>query len=175
MASGLILIGFMGSGKSAVGSRVAQILGWNMVDTDEQVEKELGIPISEIFRTRGEKGFRQAEQSVVIRLLEEAEKSGAQMVLSLGGGALTNAEVYERLQAEPLVVLLDTDLDTAFDRAQGGQRPLARDPEGFKELYREREELYRGAAKIIVDTRGKDIHEIASEVAAMVEERKSAG
>lgn len=168
MAGSLILIGFMGSGKTAVGESVARNLGWNFRDADTQIEEELGMSISRVFEQQGEAAFRRAEEDVVLKLLDEAAAASQGVVLSLGGGAVTNARVFERLKAEPLVVLLDADLETAFARAQDGKRPLARDLARFKELYGEREELYRSVAKVVVDTRGMNVEETAAEVARKI-------
>lgn len=171
MAASLILIGFMGSGKTAVGERVAQDLGWSFLDADEMIETEMGMPIIRIFEEKGESAFRRLEEDVVLALLDEASMSGQGTVLSLGGGAVTNAGVCRRLKAEPLVVLLDTDLETAFARAQDGKRPLARDPSRFKKLYADREDLYRSVAKIVVDTGTLDVAGAAAEVCRWLKER----
>ena len=85
-------------------------------------------------------------------------------MISLGGGAVTIPAVYERLLEEPLVVLLDEDIDTAFKRASGGKRPLAADHDGFQALFSERESLYRSVAKYIVDTRRLDVDQVTDRI-----------
>ncbi len=171
MASSLILTGFMGSGKTAVGEELAQRLGWNFFDADPLVEKHLGMSIPEIFEVHGEPGFRRAEETVVKGLLEEAARSQEGAVVSLGGGAVTIPAIYEILMKEPLVVFLDEDIDQAFWRAGGGERPLAQDLESFKSLFLERESLYRSVAKYIVDTRGLDVEQVAERIVKLIHER----
>lgn len=169
----LILIGFMGSGKTAVGKSVALNLGWTFEDADELIEKDQGMSISQIFQQRGEAAFRRIEEEAVLKLLDEAAGGAQGVVVSLGGGAVTNAMVLERLKPEPLVALLDADLETAFARAQNGKRPLARDPERFRELYIEREKLYHGVAKVMVDTRGKSVEKVTAEIIGRLKEGTS--
>lgn len=171
MADRLILVGFMGSGKTAVGKNLSRRLGWDFFDADPLVEEHMGMPIHEIFEIHGEPGFRKAEEAVVAGLLDEARRSDTGTVVSLGGGAVTIPGLYERLMKEPLVVLLDEDVNIAFRRAAGGKRPLARDIEHFKALYSERESIYRSVAKYIVDTRGMDVDQVAGRIVELIHER----
>ncbi|MBE0428367.1 MAG: shikimate kinase [Thermoleophilia bacterium] len=173
MAPSLILIGFMGSGKTAVGKRVARELGWKFIDTDAVVEQKKGKSISEIFAAEGETGFRRAEAAAVLSLLEEAATACGGEVISLGGGAVTIPEVLKRLRDEPLVVFLDQDVEEAFARSQDGRRPLALNRERFGELYAERENFYRTASGYAVDVRGRTVAEIAREIAGIIRERKT--
>lgn len=162
----------MASGKTAVGKKAAAALGWRFLDADAEIEREAGRTVNQIFADEGEAGFRRAEERTVLRLLDESAGEGGEgTVLSLGGGAVTIPALLQRLEKEPLVVYLDVDPETAFRRAQGGKRPLAKDPESFRELYVERLSLYRGAAGVIVETRGKNVQQLAGEIAAVVRER----
>ncbi len=102
MAPTVILIGFMGTGKSAVGSCLARGLGWNFFDADIQIEKRMGMPVAEVFEKHGEETFRTAEAAVVTGLLDEAASSREGTVISLGGGAVTAPETARRLRREPL-------------------------------------------------------------------------
>lgn len=172
MAPTLILIGFMGSGKTAVGRQLARQLGWSFADADHVIEQELGTSISEVFATAGEAAFRKQEETVVLGLLDQAAAAADGSVVSLGGGAVTIDAVRERLSGEPLVVLLQTDLETAYARARGGSRPLAADEQAFRQLYDSREQLYRSVAKIMVDVGEKDIKQVAAEVARLIMGRK---
>ena len=171
MADGLILTGFMGSGKTAVGKRLAGKLDWDFFDADPLVEEHMGMSIREIFEIHGEPGFRKAEEAVVLGLLEEAASSKRGAVISLGGGAVTIPAVYERLLRESLVVLLDEDVETAYQRARGGKRPLAEDWENFRSLYTQRDSIYRSVAKYIVDTRGLDADAVADRIVELIHER----
>ena len=171
MADSLILIGFMGSGKTTVGKCLAVKLGWDFFDADPLVEEHLGMRIHEIFEIHGEPGFRKAEEAVALGLIDQASRVEGGTVISLGGGAVTIPAVYERLTLEPLVALLDEDINMAFSRARGGRRPLATDREKFKALYAERESLYRSVAKYIVNTRGLDVEQAADMVIGLINKR----
>ncbi|MHB8160028.1 MAG: shikimate kinase [Thermoleophilia bacterium] len=171
MAESLILTGFMGSGKTAVGKRLAGRLGWDFFDADPLVEQHLGMPIHEIFEIHGEPAFRKAEEAVVLGLLEAASRAQTGAVISLGGGAVTIPAVYERLTREPLIVLLDEDINMAFKRARGGKRPLADDRDKFQALYSERESLYRSVSKYIVDTRSLNVEQVADRIIVLIHER----
>jgi shikimate kinase len=171
LAETLILTGFMGSGKTAVGKLLSEKLGWDFFDADPLVEQHLGMPIHEIFELHGEPGFRKAEEAVVLGLLEETSRAETGTVVSLGGGAVTIPAVYERLIREPLVVLLDEDINMAFRRARGGKRPLADDIDKFQALYSERESLYRRLSKYIVDTRSLNVEQVADRIISLIHER----
>lgn len=171
MADRLILVGFMGSGKTAVGKRLSERLAWDFFDADPLVEDHMGMSILEIFEIHGEPGFRKAEEAVVAGLLEEASGSEAGTVVSLGGGAVTIPALYDRLLKEPMVVLLDEDVDMAYSRATGGKRPLAVDIEHFRSLYSERESLYRSVARYIVDTREMAVEQVVDRIIELIHER----
>ncbi len=168
MAPPVILIGFMGSGKSAVGKRLAAELGCRFVDADDEVERAMGISIVDAFSRHGEEYFRRHEEETVHHLIDAAESRGDGTVISLGGGAVTIGSVRRRLAGMPLVILLDQDAGTCFERSRGGGRPLARDREDFERLYRERERLYREAAGHVLDTRGKSAAAVAAAAAEIV-------
>jgi shikimate kinase len=168
LAPTVILIGFMGSGKTVAGRVLASSLGWEFVDADAVVEDQMGLSIPEAFSSRGEVYFRQIEEEVVLRLIEEAGSSDNGVVLSLGGGAVTSRSVRELLERQPIVVLLTADIETAFERAGGGSRPLAKERAAFRDLFEERSYLYRQAAGFTVDTSDKDPNVVASEIAAIV-------
>jgi shikimate kinase/3-dehydroquinate synthase len=141
----VVCIGFMGAGKSTAAIGAAEAVGTEMVDVDRVVEERLGKPIERVFDEDGEAAFRAAEEDVTTELLD---RSGTR-VLALGGGAVTHHRVRDAL-AGHLVVWLDVPLDTAWTRAAGTGRPLARDREGFERRYHEREPLYAAVADVIV-------------------------
>jgi shikimate kinase/3-dehydroquinate synthase len=142
----VVLIGFMGAGKTSAARAAAAELGGRHVDTDQIIEAELGSSIEEFFATHGERAFREREEEIVVRALEREESP----VLSLGGGSVTSERVQEAL-ARHTVVLLDVDSDTAWQRA-GGRRPLARDRQRFDELLAARGPLYERLADAILPT-----------------------
>jgi shikimate kinase/3-dehydroquinate synthase len=137
----LALVGFMGSGKSTVGREVAERLGRPFLDLDQAIEERAGKTIPELFDERGEEGFRQIEAHAV-RVALAATEPG---VIALGGGAVTTVANREALSAA-LTVLVDVDVETAWARVRGSDRPLARDEARFRRLYDERQPLYHEVA-----------------------------
>ncbi|HEX4108828.1 MAG TPA: bifunctional shikimate kinase/3-dehydroquinate synthase [Solirubrobacteraceae bacterium] len=145
----VVLIGFMGAGKTSAGRMLAEAAGVEAVDTDALVEHAAGQSVPELFEGRGEAAFRALEEQVVSEALRRA---GPNQVLSLGGGSLHSARVREAL-AGHRVVLLDVDLETAWTRAHDRGRPLARDRDEFERRYAERAELYGALAHAVVPGR----------------------
>ena len=152
----LVLIGFMGAGKTSAARAVAAELGTQAVDTDQLIERDLGMSIEDWFSRNGERAFREREEEIVLGALEAVP---AHPVLALGGGAVTSERVQEALR-EHTVVLLDVDADTAWQRA-GGRRPLARDRQRFDELHAERIPLYEGLADAILPAGRRDTLRLA--------------
>jgi shikimate kinase/3-dehydroquinate synthase len=146
----LVFIGFMGAGKTTAARAAAAALGGRAVDSDAVVEERLGQRIEDYFATHGESAFRELEERVVCELL--ARPPGP--VISLGGGATGSARVREALERH-IVVLLDVDPATAWQRA-GGRRPLARDRARFEALHAERRPLYGGLAGAILTDSSRD-------------------
>lgn len=150
---GLYLVGFMGSGKSAVGSLLAHELGWSFADTDQDIEKTEGISIAEIFDTRGEQEFRRLEREALRKRLRDIE-CGRPMVVALGGGAFVDAENRKLLEERGVTIWLDCPFPRVCARLNGEtNRPLARDPEKFRRLFDDRHESYSKAEyRIEADT-----------------------
>jgi shikimate kinase / 3-dehydroquinate synthase len=142
------LVGFMGAGKSTAGAALAERLGWEFADADVEIEREAGKPIPRIFAEDGEPAFRSLEERVAARLLARIE-----IVVALGGGAVTSAVTRERLRDGSFTVLLDVSPQTAWRRieAQAEDRPLAVEARGFAELYEQRRPLYHATADALVD------------------------
>ena len=141
----LVLIGFMAAGKTSAARAAAEALQSTSVDVDAVVEERLGKRISQIFEEDGEATFRAAEEAVALELLRAPGPS----VVSLGGGTVLHESVRQALE-DHLVLWLDVDAETALSRAQGPDRPLARDRRKFTELLAEREPLYASLADVIV-------------------------
>jgi shikimate kinase / 3-dehydroquinate synthase len=150
----IVLIGFMGAGKSTVALELAAALGVTSLDSDELMGERLGHPVAEEFALRGEESFRAAEEELVCELLGTAP-AGA--VVALGGGSVLSPRVRAAL-AGHLTVLLEVDAETAWSRvgADGGGpvRPLAGDRDAFLALHTGRRELYEGLADAIVASAG---------------------
>ena len=150
---GLYLVGFMGSGKSEVGRLLADELGWSFADIDEDIEKAQGVPITEIFDTRGEQEFRDMEKDAVRQRIKDIER-GRPMVMALGGGAFVDPENRKLLEERGVTIWLDCPFPRICERLNGQtNRPLARDPEKFKQLFDDRQEAYSQAEhRIEADT-----------------------
>jgi shikimate kinase / 3-dehydroquinate synthase len=150
----VVIVGFMGAGKSTAARSAAEALGTEagrpgqIVDVDEELERREGRTIEEIFAADGEAAFRGKEERLILELLDGAPRAGTR-VLALGGGALGSAAVREALH-DHLVVWIDVDADTAWARCRGTARPLAADPERFTALHASREPVYAAAADVIV-------------------------
>jgi shikimate kinase len=141
---GIYVVGFMASGKSTVGRRLAHRIGWNFFDTDSEIERAEAASISELFEKRGEQEFRRIETEILRQHVRWIER-GRPAVLALGGGAFTQKANRELLANNGVSVWLDCPFETVKGRvaAQHGIRPLARDPQSFAALYEARRELYQ--------------------------------
>jgi shikimate kinase/3-dehydroquinate synthase len=145
METALVFIGFMGAGKTTGARAAAAALGVRALDTDRELEQRLGTSIEDYFASHGERAFREAEENLVAEVLEAPPAP----VISLGGGSVSSARVRELL-ARPTVVMLDVDEPTAWRRAGGKRRPLARDRERFAALHAERAPLYESLADAVL-------------------------
>jgi shikimate kinase/3-dehydroquinate synthase len=141
----IVLIGFMGAGKSTAAEGLAAALGAEALDVDRLIEERIGKPIERIFAEDGEPAFRDAEERITLELLE-ARRSP---VLALGGGAVAHSRVRAAL-AGHLVLWLDIPVDIAWERVRGSGRPLAGDRTSFARRHAEREPLYMSVADVVV-------------------------
>lgn len=147
----LVFAGFMGAGKTTTAARAARLLGVECRDTDALLERELGEPIESLWEREGEQAFREREEAVVLTAL-----GGPPAVVALGGGALGSARVREALRGHA-VVLIEVDVETAWSRAHGAGRPLARDRATFDALHAAREPVYREAAVATLPGSGPEL------------------
>lgn len=142
---GIYLVGFMGSGKSTIGRALADEIGWQFVDLDEEIERREGIAIPEIFDQRGEPAFRAIEAAVLKEFVRAIE-CGRPHVLSLGGGAFVSEANFQLVSNNGVSVWLDAPWDVVQRRVAGfTHRPLARDPEKMRELFEARKPAYARA------------------------------
>ena len=161
MADNVILVGFMGAGKSSVGRILSRRLGLCFVETDEMIAAKEGRPIPEIFAAKGEAHFRALEEEAV-RLL--ALKRGD--VIATGGGLPCREGRAEALRAIGTVVWLAGDFGALYERARrGGDRPMLRGKtrEEAAALYESRKAFY-GRADVVVDTTALNPDQVAAEV-----------
>ena len=142
---GIYLVGFMASGKTTIGRRLADELGWHFADLDEDIETQQGTTIAELFDTRGEEEFRRIETAAIekrVRLIER----GRPMVVALGGGTFTQQVNCEMLENNGISVWLDCPFPIVCERvSRASHRPLSRDPDKFRELFETRREAYQRA------------------------------
>ncbi len=148
----IVLTGFMGSGKSRIGQGLADRLGLPFHDLDAVIEREVGFPIPEIFKTKGEKYFREMELSCFRNLT-----GSSPAVIALGGGAIQQDGIRDLLKKYAITIFLDVPLETLFLRLKKDKnRPLLRDQDGnlldddrlrirISEILSKREPIYRTA------------------------------
>ena len=142
---GVYLVGFMASGKTTIGRLLADELGWAFADLDEDIVDAHGAAIADIFDTLGEEEFRKTEQTAILKRVGQIER-GKPMVVALGGGTFVSEANRELLIDNGITVWLDCPFDRVCARIEGSiHRPLARDPEKFKQLYRDRRAAYEKA------------------------------
>ena len=167
-AKSIVLIGMMGAGKSSVGRCLQRRTGLARVDIDETVSTEFGMPIAEIFRTRGEERFRDAETEA-LRKLAPARST----IVVTGGGIVLRPENVDLLKKLGTIVWLTADEATLFQRAsRRNDRPLLQkeNPQAvFSELYKQRQPLYAAAADFEIDTSAKTHDEVAEEILSKLE------
>jgi shikimate kinase/3-dehydroquinate synthase len=145
-AGAIVLIGFMGAGKTTVARELAADRGLRVSDVDQLIEARGEGAIAEVFERDGEAAFRVLEEEVVCELLANAREGD---VVSLGGGAVGSERVRAAL-AQHLVVWLDVDSVLAWRRVGAGTRPLARDRVAFEERYRARLPIYESLADAVI-------------------------
>jgi shikimate kinase len=166
----LVLVGFMGSGKSSVGQRCAEKLHMNFVDTDALIEQRTGKSIPEIFRADGEPHFRALEKEVARELGAKSDH-----VIASGGGMICDDENARALRANGVVILLWADVETMLQRTSNAKnRPLLEggEPrERIEKLLAQREPLYRKNSDHVVDTTGKSVKEVVNEVIELYRQR----
>ena len=141
----LVLVGFMGSGKTTVGALAARILGWPFHDMDTLLERRMGMSVPEAFGLHGEAWFREQETALAAELAGTRE-----VVVAAGGGAFTVPATRALLQRDARVIWLQCPLDAVLSRvALDGSRPLARDRATIQQLFALREPLYRLADRVV--------------------------
>ena len=164
----VVLIGFMGSGKSTMGIRLSYQLRYALEDTDRLIEAGAGKSISEIFAQEGEEAFRQMETELLKKL---AEKKG-QRIYSVGGGTPVRAVNRPLLKKLGTVVYLRTRPETVYERLKDDTtRPLLQgeDPLGkIRRLMAEREQAYIETADVVLDVDETTAEQVVERIAMCV-------
>jgi len=145
----IVLVGFMGAGKTTVGRLLAAALGLPFTDSDQVIEDRAGKPIRQVFADEGEPAFRALEHQVIADLL-----AGPDIVLALGGGAVEHP-LTRKLLAETPVAFLRVGYAEALRRVGGdGGRPMLARPD-IADVYAGRQAAYSAVATVIVDVDGR--------------------
>jgi len=162
----IVLIGYRGSGKSAVGTRLAARLRMEFVDTDDLIESKEGH-ISDIVKSKGWDYFRRREKSVI----EEISK-GSNLIIAPGGGAVLDTDNVNALKRNGLIIWLKADQQALLKRIQKDQGSSTRRPtltgkgtlEEIEETISEREPFYEKASEIQVDTSALDVEAVVEDI-----------
>jgi shikimate kinase len=164
----IALVGMPGSGKSTVGRQLARHLGLEFLDSDTVIEQRLGMPIRDWFAQRGEDAFRDEEQAVIDELSQRP-----QAVLATGGGAVLRPSNRNALHSRCHVFYLRSSPEELFRRLRHDtQRPLLQvdDPlKRLRELYRDRDPLYRRTAHFVVEAARPSVQGLTSMVLMQLE------
>ena len=160
----IVLMGFMGAGKTTIGKKLAKALECEFIDTDEWIEKEQGRKISDIFAEEGESAFRNMETDLLKRLQNSEDK----FVLSIGGGMPVREENRALLRNLGTVVYLKTSKEEIIRRVSGDtNRPLLQGgalEEKVTNLMNAREQIYRETACVEILTDDKEPQKVVSEI-----------
>lgn len=158
----LYLVGFMGTGKSTVGRQVAKQLGFQFLDSDHEIERQQGKPVSAIFAEEGEAAFRTMEREFI-----EHGHPAQRCVVAGGGGLVVPPGMLELLRARGVVMCMHAPIETILHRTMHTtHRPLLQveDPATrLRELYAQREEIYRRTGTMILTDR-RPLREIVAHV-----------
>ena len=163
----IVLIGFMGSGKTAVGRQLGERLGMPFKDTDSLIEERLGQKINAIFADKGEAFFRDMESQIIDELTAKDNQ-----VLSCGGGAILRNENVNYLRQNGTLIYLKAPFAVLYNRIKSSSnRPLltANEPEKTaRMLWEARQKVYESAADLSLDTSKKSIEQIVKEIEKLV-------
>jgi shikimate kinase len=163
MGKNLVLIGFMGTGKSTIGFRLAQKLGMEFIDMDREIETVSGLSVADLFKQYGEVRFR-SEEGLMAKKLGTREDT----VIATGGGTVLSSDNINALSENGILICLDAQPEDIFARVnrKKGTRPLIKNDitlTDIKRLLQEREDCYK-CASLRVNTSSKDFDTVVSEI-----------
>ena len=169
----LYLVGLMGAGKTTVGRLLARRLKLRFLDSDHEIERRCGVKVPVIFEIEGEAGFRSRESQAIAELTTLES-----IVLATGGGVVISGENRRLLAASGTVVYLCARPEDLYERVRHDRnRPLLATPDPLarlRELYAERDPLYRAIADLVVDTGRQGMQALARDLLDKLEERLKA-
>lgn len=167
----IVLTGFMCTGKTSVGKKLAERLHFEYIDTDDLIEQQIGLKITEIFEKYGEPYFRDIESDIVkkVSLLDRK-------IISTGGGVVLRKENIQNLKRNGIIINLTAKPETIYERLkkQPGIRPLLNKPnplEEIKKLLNYREEFYKDC-DLRIDTDELSVDEVVEEILKYIIEKK---
>jgi shikimate kinase len=165
----ILIVGFMGAGKSSVARELARLLHASMIDLDDSITAREGRTPQQLIDEDGEPAFRAAET----RALADALDKGTARIIALGGGALSSAATRELIaRRDCLIIWLDAPFELCWQRIAGdNSRPFARDREIAIRLYDERRELYALADHRVEVVAGANVKTIAAGIERIVSSR----
>lgn len=166
----IVLTGYMGTGKSSVGRRLAQRLRYRFVDLDEEVKTDAGLSISDIFAQFGEPHFRRLESAALHKVC-----SGERLVIATGGGAVIDEENRKLIRQDALVVNLTADAREILARlADENVRPLLKNGKSIDSIQTmlDAREAFYADADVRINTTGKSVEEITETVIAILKEQQ---
>lgn len=159
----LVLVGFMGCGKSTIGRILGEKLNYPLQDTDDMIEAQQGRKISDIFETDGQPAFREMETQLLHDLIDGKTHKN---IISTGGGIITTPGNIDLLKQLGYVVWLDARVETVLERtSRNSNRPLLQTEnpaETIRQLSEERRPLYQAASHLRIETDGLDFDEIVT-------------
>ncbi|MCL2676774.1 MAG: shikimate kinase [Streptococcaceae bacterium] len=158
----VILIGFMGAGKTSLASK----LDSQFIDLDQRIEEKIGITISEYFNEYGENAFRQVESEI----FEQALLSNR--VIATGGGIVEEETNQKLLSAQSQVIYLQVSFDVLYARIQSDKknnRPLAKDKESLYNLYHKRTPLYEKYSQYTINVENQSAEDIVHQIKQMIQ------
>ncbi len=163
----IILIGFMGSGKSSIGKELSRLLEMEWIDTDVLIEKKMNMSINSIFEKYGEDFFRHKEEEVIQRLCCKNNK-----IISCGGGVVLRKENVENLRKSGKIIFLQAKPETIYQRIKNDTtRPLLKGrmtQTYIEKKLKQRNEYYRNSADFVINTDSKTKTEIAREIIVLL-------
>lgn len=166
-AKNIVLVGLMGSGKSAIGRTIAKRLGRRFIDTDRYIERKAGKTIPEVFNLEGESRFRSLEKEAIKKISQYVG-----IVISTGGGTIKDPENFHYLKESGWIIALYASPATLYKRIEGKRvRPLLLNEEDpvkkLEEIFNDRKTMY-AQADFQINTEEKDIDQIVDEIISLL-------